>query len=195
MKHWLLAFFALLILGGGWLWWSRPAATPVANTADGATQQMPAAFADGQLIAAEGAAYPAVGRMAPDFRLPTLDGGSFQLSDQRGKPVVLNFWATWCGPCQRELPAIERAAEHYQDVVVFAAVDQAETIQTVQRFAETMGLTITVPLDGEQTVGERYSVMGLPTTYFIDEQGVIRSVWMGEMNSVVLAEHIAGILR
>jgi peroxiredoxin len=65
----------------------------------------------------------------------------------------------------------------------------------VQRFAENMGLTITVPLDGEQIVGERYNITGLPTTYFIDEQGVIRSVWMGEMNSVVLAEHIAGILR
>ena len=176
MNRWGLVFVVVLVAGGGWLWWTQPGA------------------AAGDVVAASDA-QPAVGRPAPDFTLPTIDGGEFRLSDQRGKPVVLNFWATWCGPCQRELPAIERAAEHYKDVVVFAAVDQAETIQTVQRFAEEMGLTITVPLDGEQIVGERYAVMGLPTTYFIDEQGIIRSVWMGEMNSVVLAEHIAGILR
>ncbi|HHY54920.1 MAG TPA: redoxin domain-containing protein [Chloroflexi bacterium] len=175
MNRWWLVFLAVLVFGGGWLWWTQPAAV-----------------AGGDQTAA---AQPAVGRPAPDFTLPTLDGGEFRLSDQRGKPVVLNFWATWCGPCQRELPAIERAAEHYRDAVVFVAVDQAETIQTVQRFAEQMGLTITVPLDGEQLVGERYDVMGLPTTYFIDADGVIRSVWMGEMNSVILAEHIAGILR
>ena len=177
MNRWWLVFLAVLVFGGGWLWWTQPAGV----SAGGAT--------------ASNDAQPAVGRPAPDFTLPTLDGGEFRLSDQRGKPVVLNFWATRCGPCQRELPAIERAAEHYKDVVVFVAVDQAETIQTVQRFAEKMGLTITVPLDGEQLVGERYDVMGLPTTYFIDADGVIRSVWMGEMNSVILAEHVAGILR
>lgn len=176
MNRWWLVFLAVLVFGSGWLWWTQPGA--VADD-----------------IVTAGDAQPAVGRLAPDFTLPTLDGSEFRLRDQRGKPVVLNFWATWCGPCQRELPAIERAAEHYKDVVVFVAVDQAETIQTVQRFADKMGLTITVPLDGEQLVGERYAVMGLPTTYFIDADGVIRSVWMGEMNSVILAEHIAGILR
>ena len=154
---------------------------------------MPAAFADGQLIAAEGAAYPAVGRMAPDFRLPTLDGGSFQLSDQRGKPVVLNFWATWCGPCRNELPAIQKAAEHLSDQVVFAAVDQGEEAATVQSYVDEMGLTFTIPMDDGGEVGYVYNVKGLPTTFFIDRNGVIQSLWMGEMNSVTLAENIAMI--
>ncbi|HQY91825.1 redoxin domain-containing protein [Caldilinea sp.] len=176
MNRWGLIFLVVLVLGAGWLWWTRPGAMTSDPVADVSAQ-------------------PAVGRPAPDFTLPTLDGGEFRLSDYRGKPVVLNFWATWCGPCQRELPAIERAAEHYRDVVVFAAVDQAETQQRVQEFVDEMGLTVIVPMDGEQVVGERYDVLGLPTTFFIDENGIIRSVWMGEMNSIVLAEHISGILR
>ncbi|MBE2239367.1 MAG: redoxin domain-containing protein [Caldilineaceae bacterium] len=175
MNRWGLIFLVVLVLGASWLWWTRPDALAVDPVA--------------------GAAQPAVGRPAPDFTLPTLDGGEFRLSDYRGKPVVLNFWATWCGPCQRELPAIERAAEHYQDVVVFAAVDQAETQQRVQAFVDEMGLSVIVPMDGEQVVGQRYDVLGLPTTFFIDEDGIVRSVWMGEMNSIILAEHISGILR
>jgi thiol-disulfide isomerase/thioredoxin len=154
---------------------------------------MPAAFAAGQLIAAEGAAYPAVGRMAPDVRLPPLDGGSFQLSAQRGKPVVLNFWATWCGPCRNELPAIQKAAEHLGDNVVFAAVDQGEEADLVQSFVDEMGLTFIVPMDDGGEVGIAYNVKGLPTTFFIDRNGVIQSLWMGEMNSVTLAENIARI--
>jgi thiol-disulfide isomerase/thioredoxin len=109
--------------------------------------------------------------------------------------VVLNFWATWCGPCQRELPALQRAAEQFAGLVTFAAVDQAEPIQQVQSFVDKFGLTFTVPLDSTQAVGERYNVRGLPTTYFIDSAGVIRSIWMGEMNSILLAEQIANLLR
>ena len=192
MNRWLIVLFALLIFGGGWLWWTRPAAVP-GGAAASAGALMPAKFADGQLIAAEGAAYPAVGRMAPDFRLQTLDGGSFQLSDQRGKPVVLNFWATWCGPCRNDLPAIQKAAEHLGDNVVFAAVDQGEEADLVQSFVEEMGLTFTVPMDAGGEVGVVYNVTGLPTTFFIDRNGVIQSLWMGEMNSVTLAENIARI--
>ncbi|GIV70276.1 TlpA family protein disulfide reductase [Caldilinea sp.] len=176
MNRWTIILVLLLFLGSGWVWWTQPDAPAQDNSSSLAPQ-------------------PAVGRPAPDFALPTLDGGEFRLSDYRGKPVVLNFWATWCGPCRRELPAIQRAAEHYDGLVVFAAIDQAEPIERVQRFVEEVGLTVIVPLDGEQLVGERYGVRGLPTTYFIDETGVIRSIWMGEMNSIILAEQIAGILR
>lgn len=175
MNRWTLIFALLFIFGSVWVWWTQPdAALGITTPAE---------------------AQPAVGRPAPDFTLTTLDGGEFRLGDQRGKPVVLNFWATWCGPCQRELPAIQRAAEHYDGLVTFAAIDQAEPVDQVRRFVEEAGLTVVVPMDDEQEVGERYDVRGLPTTFFIDEAGVIRSIWMGEMNSVILAEHIAGILR
>ena len=187
MNRWMLAFVAILLFGGAWLWWTRPAAAPVSATAG----RMPASFADGQLVAAEGDAYPAAGRLAPDFRLPPLDGGSFQLSNLRGKPVVLNFWATWCGPCQNELPALQKAAEHLGDQVVFAAVDQGEAAGVIQPYVDRLGLTFTIPLDADGQIGVNYNVKGLPTTFFIDRNGVIQSLWMGEMNSVTLAENIA----
>ena len=171
MARWIGVTLAVLVLGSAWLWWTRPPATAAATTASGA----------------------GVGLPAPDFTLPTLDGGTFTLSEQRGKPVVLNFWATWCIPCQRELPALQRAAAQHQGAVVFAGVDQGETIEAVQRFLGDMDVTFTIPLDGQGDVGSQYNVKGLPTTYFIDADGVIRSVWMGEMNAIVLAEQIAKI--
>lgn len=166
-------FLSVLLFGGAWLWWTRPAGEPVA--------------------VAEAAEGPGIGRVAPDFTLPTVDGGQFVLREQRGKPVVLNFWASWCGPCQRELPAIQRAAEHYGDSVVFAGIDQGETLELVQAYAEQHGLTFTIPLDGNGDIGYDYNVKGLPTTFFIDAEGVIQGLWMGEMNSVTLAENIARI--
>jgi cytochrome c biogenesis protein CcmG/thiol:disulfide interchange protein DsbE len=168
----LIVFCSVLVLGSAWLWWSRPQAVATAATP---------------------AAGPGVDLLAPEITLPTLDGGQFVLSEQRGKPVVLNFWATWCQPCQRELPALQQAAAHFGDRVVFAGVDQGETAEVVQSYVDKLGLTFTIPMDGSGDVGYQYNVKGLPTTFFIDADGVIRSFWMGEMNSVTLAENIAKI--
>ena len=109
---------------------------------------------------------PGVGRMAPDFTLQTLDGGTFRLSEQRGKPVVLNFWATWCGPCQNELPAVQKAAAHFGDDVVFVGVDQGEKAEVVQSFVDKLGLTFTIPMDADGAVGYDYNVQGLPDHIF-----------------------------
>ena len=171
MTRWIAVLLLVLVAGGAWLWYTRPPVTAAATTASGA----------------------GVGLPAPDFALPTLDGGNFTLSEQRGKPVVLNFWATWCIPCQRELPALQRAAEQYEDAVVFAGVDQGETVEAVQRYLDGLDVTFTIPMDDRGDVGNQYNIKGLPTTYFIDANGIIRSVWMGEMNAIVLAEQIAKI--
>jgi peroxiredoxin len=172
MNRWYLIFVALLVAGPLWLWTSR---LPV--TAGPGSEQ----------------AEPAVGRFAPDFTLTTVNGETLQLSELRGKPVVLNFWATWCGPCQREMPALEAASLRFADKVVFVGVDQAEPPEVVARYLEELGVTFIVPLDTDGSVGDRYNVLGLPTTFFVDERGIIRHFWMGEMNAVVLAEGIATI--
>lgn len=173
LNRWLLVFVLVLVAGGAWLYASQaPAGAQPANRP----------------------AEPAVGHPAPDFTLTALDGTAFKLSELRGTPVVLNFWATWCGPCQRELPALQTAAERYDGQVVVAGVDQGENAETVQAFVDDLQLTFPIPMDAEQDVGQRYNIKGLPTTFFIDGEGIIRRVWAGEMNSVTLAESITPIL-
>jgi len=171
-RSWLLAFFAILVAGGSWLWASR----------------VPLSAQPGNLRPE-----PAIGYPAPDFRLDTLDGDRFQLSAVRGTPIVLNFWATWCGPCQRELPALQNAAEVYAGEVLIVGVDQGEEAAIVQAYVDKLGLTFPMPLDKEMEAGTLFNVKGMPTTYFIDGDGVIRHIWTGEMNSVTLAEGIAKI--
>jgi thiol-disulfide isomerase/thioredoxin len=174
MNRWHGLFMAILFVGGSWIWLNR---MPVAALAGARTPQ------------------PAIDHPAPDFTLATLDGATFGLHAAQGKPVVLNFWATWCGPCQRELPTLQAAAERYGDRVLIIGVDQGEDPQTVQAYVDQLGLTFPMPLDAEFEVSGLYNVRGLPTTYFIDAQGVIRQMWLGEMNSITLAEGVAEILR
>ena len=174
MNRWHGLFLAILLLGSSWIWFNR---VPVA------------------ISAAANAPQPAINHPAPDFTLTTLTGETFSLSAARGRPVVLNFWATWCGPCQRELPALQAAAERYGDRVLIIGVDQGEEAATVQRYVDDLGLTFPSPMDSEFTVSALYNVRGLPTTFFIDPDGVIRQVWLGEMNSITLAEGVAELLR
>lgn len=173
MNRWTLAFIAILIFGSSWLWVSRPALMAQANSNN---------------------PQPAIGYPAPDFSLVTLDGESFALADQRGTPVVLNFWATWCGPCQNELPALQATAERYAGKVIIVGVDQAEAPEVVRAYVDKLGLTFPTPLDTDNAVAHRYNVTGMPTTFFIDADGVIRHFWMGEMNRITLAEGIGKIL-
>lgn len=174
MNRWHGLFLAILLLGGSWIWLNR---VSVALSADANAPQ------------------PAINYPAPDFALTTLAGDSFLLREARGKPVVLNFWATWCGPCQRELPTLQAAAERYDDRVLIVGIDQGEEAATVQAYVDKLGLTFPIPMDTEFAVSELYNVRGLPTTFFIDSEGVIRQIWLGEMNSITLAEGIAETLR
>ena len=172
MNRWMIVFVAILVVGGAMaVVQSRSTRCTVAQLAPRTSSWAP----------------------SPDFTLATLGGESFALDDLRGIPVVLNFWATWCGPCQRELPALQGAAERYAGEVLIVGVDQGEAAETVQKYVDDLGLTFPVPMDAELEVGNRYNVKGMPTTYFIDGNGIIRHTWTGEMNSVTLAEGIAKI--
>lgn len=128
----------------------------------------------------DAAAVPEVGQVAPDFTLPLLYGGNVRLSDLRGQPVVLNFWATWCPPCIEEMPALESLWQQTSGQVVVLGVDQGERHETVARFLETTApVTFPILMDPDQVIGYRYYVRSLPTTFFIDANGIIREIRVG----------------
>ncbi|AZV60016.1 TlpA disulfide reductase family protein [Peribacillus frigoritolerans] len=118
-----------------------------------------------------------IGAKAPNFSLKTLDGKQVELSDYEGKKVMLNFWATWCPPCKKEMPDMEKYTQQAGDDVVVLAVN-IDPENDVQAFVEDNGITFTIPLDSRSAknpVNERYKILSIPTTYFIDKKGIIRN--------------------
>lgn len=127
-----------------------------------------------------------LGAPAPDFTVEVIDGGSFTLSEARGRPVVLNFWASWCIPCRTEIPAISAFAESNPDVeVIGVAVQDVESES--RAFAEEIDATYPLAL-GTEEVEEAYPILGLPATYIIDENGTVTQVHNGIVDEEILAE-------
>jgi cytochrome c biogenesis protein CcmG, thiol:disulfide interchange protein DsbE len=119
---------------------------------------------------------PKVGAPAPAFSLSRLDGnGKLSLASLRGKTVVLNFWASWCGPCKREAPALEQLWRQYKGRnVVVLGVDSGDAKSDARRFLDAHGITYPIVSDPDELVAaNRYAVPGLPVTYVIDRQGRI----------------------
>jgi len=121
------------------------------------------------------------GKPAPDFNLDLLAGGAFKLSEEQGKSIVLlDFWATWCGPCRRAMPALKEVSDKYHDKGVrYYAVDLRETPDKIRAYLETEKLDIAVPLDKDGGIAKKYKVTGIPTMFIIDKKGVVRDVHVG----------------
>ena len=137
---------------------------------------------------------PTVGAAAPDFSLPLLGGeGEQKLSDLKGKPVVINFWATWCPPCKEEMPLLQRYASQYGDQMVLLGVDYAEEAPVVQKFVDEMGITFPILLDADGSVSTLYYVRNYPTTYFVDAEGVVRAQHLGLLTEDLLKKYLKTI--
>lgn len=140
---------------------------------------------------ASGVPGPELGAAAPDFVLEVAGTGErVRLSDFRGQTVVLNFWATWCVPCRTEMPDFQEAYTR-DDGVVILAVNSQESDAVVQRFVDEFGLSFPVVMDRENDVRSHYNVIGLPATFFIDPDGVIRGRNFGPVYGDLLPEGIA----
>lgn len=118
-------------------------------------------------------AVPAIGGPAPSFSLRRIDAaGKLDLASLRGKPVVLNFWASWCGPCKGEATMLEQASQKYRKQgVVFVGVDSRDVASDARRFLSRHGVTYASVQDGSGMIADRYGVSAVPETYFIDRRG------------------------
>ena len=137
---------------------------------------------------AETVSAPQVGKLAPEFQLPSLDGQVVSLEELRGRPVMLNFWATWCSPCIGEMPHIQAAYEEYAADLVILAIYIGDSQSQVEDFMQQNKLSFPVMLDEDAGVAEMYNVRGIPTTVFIDRDGVIRVMKVGAYSSKAAIE-------
>ncbi len=132
------------------------------------------------------------GQTAPDFTLATLEGKTFRLADLRGKRVLVNFWASWCGPCVVETPDLVEANRLLRERnanVVFVGVATQDAPDDVARFTSTRGVDYTIVLDPKGATGNAYGVIGLPATFLVDESGIVRKIVLGAITrDRVLAE-------
>jgi thiol-disulfide isomerase/thioredoxin len=120
------------------------------------------------------------GEPAPDFTLPLLDGGEFTLSKARGSIVILDFWATWCGPCRIAMPVLSEVSREFADKgVKLISIDLEEDPADVKAFLSQMGLDVTVALDRDSSVAQAYQVSGIPQTVIVGRDGVIQKVHVG----------------
>lgn len=140
------------------------------------------------------------GDPVPDFQLVDLAGNRVALSDFQGKGVVLNFWATWCPPCRREMPLLEEAWNEYRGQgVVIIGIDLGEPPETVKRYVDSVGVTYPIwtdapdgaeDLDDTNELLGRFGSVGLPTTIFINADGVVEETYIGELSRAKLQEWI-----
>lgn len=122
-----------------------------------------------------------IGSLAPDFNLNNLNNQVIKLSQFRGKPVLMNFWATWCPPCEAELPMLEQTYQANSDKLVILGVNMREDADTVAGRVDKAGLKYPIVLDGNGDVTNRYQVRVFPTSLFIDKNGIVQRIILGPL--------------
>ncbi|MCZ2259495.1 thiol-disulfide oxidoreductase ResA [Sporosarcina sp. G11-34] len=146
------------------------------------------------LIPKEKSKVLAVGDMAPDFELVDLEGNKQRLSDYRGEGVFLNFWGTWCPPCKKEMPYIEKLHNEFADKgVKVLSINIKESDLKVKTFRDQYGLTFPITIDKDESVKEAYKFIPLPTTYIINKDGKIEQIISREMTEDEIRSYMESI--
>jgi peroxiredoxin len=163
----------VLVVGGMWIIYSRTIVSGRVAGSDDAISLEPA---------------PVAGHPAPDFELKNLDGELIRLTDFKGTPVIVNFWATWCPPCRAEFPDFQKAAVEHSGELVIIGVNHttSDTPALIPGFVEEFGITFPIVLDETGETVKTYRVMGLPTSVFIDRDGIINEVFTGPINKAYI---------
>jgi cytochrome c biogenesis protein CcmG, thiol:disulfide interchange protein DsbE len=177
LDHAVAVRYVLLILGVAWIGLTAVLAPPTSGSRPPAPRQ---------------------GFSAPDFSLRTIDDRMIQLSSLKGHPVIVNIWASWCGPCQAEMPLFEELYSRYHSQgLEILAVNSTfqDSLLNAKAFIQERNLTFPVLLDTQGQVTRQYQVQALPTTFFIDEQGVVHNqVIGGPLTSAMLESEINNLL-
>ena len=176
--HWNLFTITILTLSAAWI---------------GVTAAFVAAPESSDLPA------PRIGFSAPELELPALDGGEYSLSDQKGKVVLLNFWASWCPPCRAEMPDIQNLIEVYAGMpvsILSVNATSQDDIGSAKEFASSYGLTFPILLDTDGSAASTFRVQALPTTFFIDQFGVIQKIiYGGPLSGALMRVEIDRLLK
>lgn len=132
---------------------------------------------------------------APDFTLALIQGGNFHLGDHKGKPILINFFASWCLPCRDEAPVLEKIAHEYgAKGVVFLGIAVDDTEEKMKGFMTKYGVTFPVGLDKTASVQKSFGLYGIPTTYFINKQGIINYFHSGIVTEELLQHELDKLL-
>ena len=131
---------------------------------------------------------PLVGQPAPAFTVTAITGATITLSSYLGKPLLLNFWATWCIPCRQELPALQRFAIDQGGRWAVLGVDELEQAAAVGTFGHGLGVTYPLAVDSDGSIAQHYRVQGLPTSFLVDTQGIVRQTHLGALDSATLRQ-------
>lgn len=178
-RRWMTLSAIILALG---TWWTFLSRVPPAATTGGAPPPS-----------------PREGFSAPDLTLDSLGGGQMTLAELRGQVVMINLWASWCPPCRAEMPAIEKVYQAYKAqglIVLGVNTTFQDTEADAQAFVREFGLTFPILLDRDGAASRRYQLRGLPSTFFIDRRGIIRSVVIGgPMSEALIQSKVEDLLR
>ena len=152
-----------------------------------------------QTLAAQAATDPTQNATAaPDFTVYTQDGTAYKLSDFQGKPVILNFWASWCGPCKMEMPDIQTSFDTYGEKIHYLTVNltdgSQETVESASAYISEEGYTFPVYYDTSIEAAMAYGVNAVPVTYFIDAQGNFVAYYQGAMSESILQQGVDMLL-
>jgi thiol-disulfide isomerase/thioredoxin len=123
-----------------------------------------------------------IGMAAPDFTLKNMNNNEVSLSDYRGQKVFLNFWASWCPPCRKEMPDMQKLHEKYGEEIAILAVNIGESKSTAANYMLENGLSFSVLLDTDKSTAQNYLVRGIPTSYFLDKDGIIINKVVGAVS-------------
>ncbi|WP_282020930.1 peroxiredoxin family protein [Planomicrobium okeanokoites] len=190
MKKWILGFIIAAMIGWAAYDFLSPAEETAQETTIDVSQEENQSATESVPAETTGLA---VGDIAPDFELATMDGETIRLSELRGQRVFVNFWATWCPPCRAEMPDMQQLYEEQDIPFEILAVNLTESEQNEQNiasFVEDFNLSFPILLDMDSTIAEKYQVKAVPASYMIDTEGRIAFVAPGAMHYDMMAQEI-----